>query len=78
MKTRHGEWRDGWWEGYQLDHAVSWAGRHIEAKMSELDKDGEPRHTLEDLLNDDTSDSDAVNTPDGLAWLKANMGVIRK
>lgn len=78
MKTRHGEWRDGWWEGYQLDHAVSWAGRHIEDKLGELDKDGEHVHTLEDLLSDDNDTSDAVNTPDGLAWLKANMGVIRK
>jgi hypothetical protein len=44
---------DGWWAGLQLDRAVSWVGRYIESKLSEIE-DGEPVHSLSDLL--DTED----------------------
>lgn len=75
VKSKHGEWRDGWWECLQLDRAVSWLGRYVESKMSELDRDGNPVYTLEELLEDtDTT----MNSREGLAWLAAQFGVIRK
>jgi len=75
VRREFGDWRDGWWECYQFDRAVSWLGRYVENKMSELNRDGEPMHTLEDLL----AESDTtMNSREGLAWLAAQFGVIRR
>ena len=38
------------WEAYQLDVATLQAGRYIENKLSERDKDGRPLYSLEGLL----------------------------
>lgn len=43
---------DGWWAAYCFDDAVTYVGRWIEAKMSELDKRGKRLHELADLLQD--------------------------
>lgn len=75
VKREFGDWRDGWWECYQLDRAVSWFGRYVENKLSELDKDGNPIYTLEELLTDKDT---RTNSPEGLAWLAAQFGVIKR
>lgn len=38
------------WEAYQLDVATLQAGRYIENKLAERDKDGRPLYSLEGLL----------------------------
>lgn len=58
----------------QFDRAVSWFGRYVESKLSELDKDGKPLHTLDELLDTDTDT--AFNTPEGLAAFGALFGVL--
>jgi hypothetical protein len=42
---------DGWWEALQLDRAVGWFGRHVENKLMERNKQGQPVYTLEMLLD---------------------------
>lgn len=39
------------WEAYQLDVAVLTVGREIENGLAERDRDGQPVHTLDELLN---------------------------
>lgn len=41
-----------WWTAFQFDSAVSWFGRHIENKLMERDKNGDPKYKLESLLAD--------------------------
>ena len=75
VQREFGDWRDGWWECYQFDRVVSWFGRYVENRMNELDKDGHPIYTLEELLTDKDT---RTNSPEGLAWLAAQFGVIKR
>lgn len=70
---------DGWWASIQLDHAVTWVGRYVENQLMERDTDGNTRYDLDALLSDGTEDvSERVNTPEGIAALKAMFGVVGK
>lgn len=48
------------WEAYQLDVATLQAGRYIENKLSERDKDGRPLHTLQEILTPQRAESKAT------------------
>jgi hypothetical protein len=41
------------WVRYCFDGGIVWAGRLTEAKLSERNKDGSPKHTLQKLLADE-------------------------
>lgn len=40
------------WAGYQFDQAVLYVGRYIQSRLDELDKNGRPVYSLNDLLDD--------------------------
>lgn len=40
------------WDAWQVDVATLQAGRYVENKLAERDKDGRPRHTLEELIGE--------------------------
>lgn len=40
------------WDAWQVDVATLQAGRYVENQLAERDRDGRPRHTLEELLGE--------------------------
>ena len=40
------------WDAWQVDVATLQAGRYVENKLAERDKDGRPRYSIEELLGE--------------------------
>lgn len=64
------------WAAYCLDSCVSYFGSHIEGKLSERDKKGNPVNSLESLLADADHFVDAVDNLDQL--VAAGLVSVRK
>ena len=70
---------DGWWASVQLDHAVTWVGRYVENKLMERDTEGHELYDLDVLLSDGSeNENNHLNTPEGIAALKAMFGAVGK
>lgn len=39
------------WVRWQFDQSVFYLGTHVESKLSQHDKDGRPKYTIEEALN---------------------------
>lgn len=64
------------WTALQFDAAVIYFGRRIENMLNEMDKEGKPKHKLEDLIKDGTAGT--MSGKDFIASMKANKAMGEK
>lgn len=66
------------WAAYQLDAAVLYLGTWVESKLADLDKDGQPKHRLEDLLADADEEADVYDAIGQLTAIPGAVSMRRK